>query len=256
MLAAAEVYAASNQATIITPFILAGAMAPVTVAGVAAQTLAEALAGIAFAQLRPSGAPVVLGSFASSMSMQTGRRRSALPQPALALYTLAALARRLNPPFAAAVRCAREAARCPGCVRERGHAAADDHGWRQLRPPRRRLAGGRAGDRLREVRPRRGSAWDDGGLRQGRRPVTQRPGPRRHPGDPAGQHFLGLRTRWPTSSTPSIAARRRTTRASSSGPRTVPSTPPSGRIGSGNGASPSTRRHRSTRRSTRNCRPT
>ena len=99
MLAAAEVYAANNQATIITPFILAGAMAPVTVAGVAAQTLAEALAGIAFTQLVRPGAPVVLGSFASSMSMQTGAPTFGTPEPALVLYTLAALARRLNLPF-------------------------------------------------------------------------------------------------------------------------------------------------------------
>jgi trimethylamine--corrinoid protein Co-methyltransferase len=99
MLGAAEVYAASNQATIITPFILAGAMAPVTVAGVAAQTLAEALAGIAFTQLVRPGAPVVLGSFASSMSMQTGAPTFGTPEPALVLYTLAALARRLDVPF-------------------------------------------------------------------------------------------------------------------------------------------------------------
>ncbi|HET9547313.1 MAG TPA: trimethylamine methyltransferase family protein [Desertimonas sp.] len=99
MLAAAEVYAAANQATIITPFILAGAMAPETVAGVAAQTLAEAMAGIAFTQLVRPGAPVVLGSFASSMSMQTGAPTFGTPEPALVLYTLAALARRLNLPF-------------------------------------------------------------------------------------------------------------------------------------------------------------
>ena len=55
MLAAAEVYAAANQATIITPFILAGAMAPATLAGVVAQTLAEALAGMAFVQLGAAG---------------------------------------------------------------------------------------------------------------------------------------------------------------------------------------------------------
>ena len=99
MLAAAEVYAAANQATIITPFILAGAMAPVTSAGVAAQTLAEALAGIAFTQLVRPGAPVILGSFASSMSMQTGAPTFGTPEPALVLYTLAALARRLGLPF-------------------------------------------------------------------------------------------------------------------------------------------------------------
>ena len=99
MLAAAETYATNNQATIITPFILAGAMAPVTAAGVAAQTLAEALAGIAFTQLVRPGSPVILGSFASSMSMQTGAPTFGTPEPAIVLYVLAALARRLNLPF-------------------------------------------------------------------------------------------------------------------------------------------------------------
>ncbi len=55
MLAAAQCYAENNQATIITPFILAGAMAPSTSAGVAVQTLAEALAGMTFVQLVPPG---------------------------------------------------------------------------------------------------------------------------------------------------------------------------------------------------------
>ncbi len=99
MLAAAEVYARANQACLITPFILAGAMAPVTTAGVAAQTLAEALAGMAFVQLVRPGAPVVMGSFASSMSMQTGAPTFGTPEPALVLYTVAALARRLGVPF-------------------------------------------------------------------------------------------------------------------------------------------------------------
>lgn len=99
MLDAAEVYATHNQACIITPFILAGAMAPVTAAGVAAQSLAEALAGMTFVQLVRPGAPVVLGSFASSMSMQTGAPTFGTPEPALVLYTMAALARRLGVPF-------------------------------------------------------------------------------------------------------------------------------------------------------------
>ncbi|MEZ5250772.1 MAG: trimethylamine methyltransferase family protein [Ilumatobacteraceae bacterium] len=99
MLAAAQCYAENNQATIITPFILAGAMAPATSAGVAAQTLAEALAGMAFVQLCRRGAPVVFGSFASSMSMQTGAPTFGTPEPALVLYTVAALARRLGVPF-------------------------------------------------------------------------------------------------------------------------------------------------------------
>jgi trimethylamine--corrinoid protein Co-methyltransferase len=99
MLGALKVYARANQATIVTPFILAGAMSPVTVAGTAAQTLAEALAGMAFTQLLNPGAPVVLGSFASSISMQSGAPTFGTPEPALVLYTMAALARRLGVPF-------------------------------------------------------------------------------------------------------------------------------------------------------------
>jgi trimethylamine---corrinoid protein Co-methyltransferase len=99
MLGSAKVYAENNQATMLTPFILAGAMAPVTVAGTAAQTLAEALAGIAFTQIVRPGAPVVLGSFASSMSMQSGAPTFGTPEPALVLWVMAALARRLGVPF-------------------------------------------------------------------------------------------------------------------------------------------------------------
>jgi trimethylamine--corrinoid protein Co-methyltransferase len=99
MLGAARAYAEANQATLITPFILAGAMAPVTAAGVCAQTLAESLAGMTFVQLVRPGAPVVLGSFASSMSMQSGAPTFGTPEPALVLYAMAALARRLGVPF-------------------------------------------------------------------------------------------------------------------------------------------------------------
>ncbi|WP_163557081.1 trimethylamine methyltransferase family protein [Halomonas sp. NO4] len=99
MLGAAKVYARANQACIITPFILAGAMSPVTVAGTAAQTLAEAMAGMAFVQLVNPGAPVVMGSFASSMSMQSGAPTFGTPEPALVLYVMAQLARRLGVPF-------------------------------------------------------------------------------------------------------------------------------------------------------------
>ena len=99
MLGALKVYARANQATIVTPFILAGAMSPVTVAGTAAQTLAESLAGMALAQLVNPGAPVIFGSFASSVSMQSGAPTFGTPEPALVLYVMAALARRLGVPF-------------------------------------------------------------------------------------------------------------------------------------------------------------
>jgi len=99
MLGALKVYARNNQACIVTPFILAGAMSPVTVAGTATQTLAEALAGLALIQLLNPGAPMVLGSFASSISMQSGAPTFGTPEPALVLYAMAALARRLRVPF-------------------------------------------------------------------------------------------------------------------------------------------------------------
>ena len=99
MLGALKTYARHNQACIVTPFILAGAMSPVTPAGTLTQTLAEAMAGMALAQLVRPGAPVVFGSFASSISMQSGAPTFGTPEPALVLYGAAALARRLGVPF-------------------------------------------------------------------------------------------------------------------------------------------------------------
>ena len=99
MLGAAKIYARHNQATVISPFILAGAMAPVTIAGTITQILAEALAGMAFIQLVRPGAPVVFGSFSSSMSMQSGAPTFGTPEPSLVLYIAATLARRLGVPF-------------------------------------------------------------------------------------------------------------------------------------------------------------
>ncbi len=101
MLGALKVYARANQANLLTPFILAGAMAPVTVAGSTTLTLAEAMAGVAFTQLVAPSAPVILGSFASSMSMKSGAPTFGTPEPAMVMYAMAALARRLNVPFRA-----------------------------------------------------------------------------------------------------------------------------------------------------------
>jgi len=99
MLGALRVYARHNQAVIVTPFLLAGAMSPVTAAGTCAQLLAEALAGMAFAQLVRPGAPVIFGAFASSISMQSGAPTFGTPEPQLVQYVAAALARRLGVPF-------------------------------------------------------------------------------------------------------------------------------------------------------------
>ena len=99
MLSAAKVYALANQATVISPFILAGAMSPVTVAGTSAQVLAEAMAGMAYVQLIRPGAPVVFGTFSSSISMQSGAPTFGTPEPSLMMYITAALSRRLGVPF-------------------------------------------------------------------------------------------------------------------------------------------------------------
>ncbi len=99
MLGALKVYARHNQATVVSPFILAGAMSPVTVAGTCAQLFAEALSGMAFAQLVRPGAPVVFGTFGSSISMQSGAPTFGTPEPGLVIFVAAALARRLGVPF-------------------------------------------------------------------------------------------------------------------------------------------------------------
>ena len=99
MLGSAKVLAENNQCALITPFIIAGAMSPVTVAATVTQTLAEALAGITFTQLVRPGAPVIMGSFAASMSMLSGAPTFGTPEPALVLYAVRRLATRLGVPF-------------------------------------------------------------------------------------------------------------------------------------------------------------
>ncbi len=99
MLGAATEYAQANQAAIMSPFILAGAMSPVTVAGLAAQALAEALSGMAYYQLVRPGAPVIFGTFASSMSMATGAPTFGTPEAGQAINVMASLARRVGVPF-------------------------------------------------------------------------------------------------------------------------------------------------------------
>ncbi len=99
MLGAATEYVRANQAVIISPFILAGAMSPVTVAGLAAQALAEALSGMAYCQLVQPGSPVIFGTFASSMSMATGAPTFGTPEAGQAIHVMAALARRVGVPF-------------------------------------------------------------------------------------------------------------------------------------------------------------
>ena len=99
MLGSLKVYARNNQATVVSPFILSGAMSPVTVTGTVTQILAEAMAGIALTQLIRPGCPVIFGTFAAAVSMATGAPTFGTPEPSMVIYAAAALARRLGLPF-------------------------------------------------------------------------------------------------------------------------------------------------------------
>ena len=99
MMGALEVYAKNNQACIVSPFIVGGAMAPVSVAGTLTQVLAEVLAGIAYSQLVRPGAPVIFGAFVSSIDMNSGAPTFGTPEASQILYGAGQLARRLGLPF-------------------------------------------------------------------------------------------------------------------------------------------------------------
>jgi len=91
-------YAAANQCVCISPAIFGGAMGPVTPAAIAAQTLAEGMAGIALAQLVRPGCPVILGSFHSTMNLRTGSLTFGTPEANLVTMALSQLGRRLGVP--------------------------------------------------------------------------------------------------------------------------------------------------------------
>jgi trimethylamine---corrinoid protein Co-methyltransferase len=92
-------YAAANQAAVCVPFILSGAMGPVTTAGALAQCFAEAMVCVALTQLERPGAPAILGNFLSSMSLKTGAPTFGTPEPALGYFAIGQLARRLGVPL-------------------------------------------------------------------------------------------------------------------------------------------------------------
>lgn len=102
MMGALEVYAAANQATIVSPFIVGGAMAPVTVAGTLTQVLAEILAGVAYSQLVRAGAPVIAGAFVTSIDMNSGAPTFGTPEASLITYGAGQLVRRLGLPYRSA----------------------------------------------------------------------------------------------------------------------------------------------------------
>ncbi|MBJ2151698.1 trimethylamine methyltransferase family protein [Paracoccus sp. IB05] len=102
MMGALEVYAANNQASIVSPFIVGGAMAPVTVAGTLTQVLAEILAGVAYSQLVRAGSPVIAGAFVTSIDMNSGAPTFGTPEAAHITYGAGQLVRRLGLPYRSA----------------------------------------------------------------------------------------------------------------------------------------------------------
>ena len=102
MMGALEVYADNNQASIISPFIVGGAMAPVSVAGTLTQVLAEVLAGVAYSQLIRPGSPVIAGAFVTSIDMNSGAPTFGTPEAAQITLGMGQLARRLGLPYRSA----------------------------------------------------------------------------------------------------------------------------------------------------------
>lgn len=94
-------YSAANQAVVLTPFLLMGAMSPVTIPAALAQQMAEALTGIALSQLIRPGSPVIFGSFLSNIDMQSGSPQFGTPESGIGLLATGQIARHFNLPWRA-----------------------------------------------------------------------------------------------------------------------------------------------------------
>ena len=99
MLDAQFEYSAANQAVLLTPFLLMGAMSPVTIPATLAQQIAEALTGITLSQLIRPGSPVIFGSFLSNIDMQSGSPQFGTPESGIGLLCTGQIARHFGLPF-------------------------------------------------------------------------------------------------------------------------------------------------------------
>lgn len=99
MSGALKTYAAANQCNFISPFLLGGAMGPVTQPALIAQAHAETIAAIALTQLVRKGAPVVYGNFLTTLDLQTGAPTFGTPEANLAIMALGQLSRRMHLPL-------------------------------------------------------------------------------------------------------------------------------------------------------------
>jgi len=96
---AIRTYNGNGQGIVVVPFILSGAMGPVSTAASIAQALAEAMIVGAFSQLVRPGSPFILGNFLSSMSLKSGAPTFGMPEPVVSNYVIGQLARRLGVPL-------------------------------------------------------------------------------------------------------------------------------------------------------------
>ncbi|WP_420335417.1 trimethylamine methyltransferase family protein [Roseibium sp.] len=96
---AVRVYCGRGQGIVVVPFILSGAMGPVSTAASISQAMAEAMMVCAFSQLIRPGAPFVLGNFLSSMSLKSGAPTFGMPEPVVSNYAIGQLARRAGLPL-------------------------------------------------------------------------------------------------------------------------------------------------------------
>ena len=96
---AIRAYCGRGQGIIVVPFILSGAMGPVSTAASVTQAMAEALMVCAYTQMVRPGAPFVLGNFLSSMSLKSGAPTFGMPEPVLSNYAIGQMARRAGLPL-------------------------------------------------------------------------------------------------------------------------------------------------------------
>lgn len=102
MMGALEEYSSNMQAVIVSPFIVGGAMAPVSIAGTLTQVMAEILVGVAYTQLVRKGAPVIAGAFVTSTDMASGAPTFGTPEATQVTYGAGQLVRRLGVPYRSA----------------------------------------------------------------------------------------------------------------------------------------------------------
>ncbi len=96
---AIKVYCGRGQGIVVVPFILSGAMGPVSTTASVTQAMAEAMMVCAFSQIVRPGAPFVLGNFLSSMSLKSGAPTFGMPEPIISNYVIGQLARRVGLPL-------------------------------------------------------------------------------------------------------------------------------------------------------------